>query len=186
MIAVSTGALVNSSKLSVQSITLNRYYSKSKSTKHNREYLSDSDSGSDSDDEKRPKVCLFIQNLFIKLYMIFRQQGESEFWRRKMRTLHSLLDVNNDGVISYDDFQMLARNFAALGHLTPKAQEEFNDVLKTIWETQWGEISPYNLINAEQYLTEMQHAVNDKGLREKIHTFLPFLFKVTEKRISLN
>lgn len=100
-----------------------------------------------------------------------------------MRTLHSLLDVNNDGVISFDDFQLLAKNFAALGHLTPEAQQEFNDVLKRTWETQWGEISPYNLINAEQYLAEMHHAVNDKELREKIHTFLPFLFKVSPKPV---
>lgn len=96
-----------------------------------------------------------------------------------MRTLHSILDVNNDGVISFDDFQLLARKFTELGHLEPAAQQEFNEVLKRIWETQWGEISPYNLINAEQYLTEMHHAVNDKQLRKKIHTFLPFLFKVS-------
>lgn len=95
-----------------------------------------------------------------------------------MRTLHALLDINNDGVISYDDFKMFAKSFAALGNLTSDAQAEFNKTLQQIWETQWGEISPYNLVNAEQYLSEMQHAVNDKELREKIHTFLPFLFKV--------
>lgn len=95
-----------------------------------------------------------------------------------MRTLHSILDVNNDGVISYEDFQVLAQNFANLGHLTPEAEQEFRDVLKTIWETQWGEITPYNLVNAEQYLTEMHHAVNDKSQRERIHHFLPYLFKV--------
>lgn len=95
-----------------------------------------------------------------------------------MRTLHSLLDVNNDGVISFDDFQLLAKNFVALGHLTPEAEAEFRDVLKKTWETQWGEISPYNLVNAEQYLTEMHHAINDKSQRERIHQFLPYLFKV--------
>lgn len=105
-------------------------------------------------------------------------QGETEFWRRKMRTLHSLLDVNNDGVISFDDFQVLAKNFVALGHLTPEAEAEFREVLKKTWETQWGEITPYNLVNAEQYLTEMHHAVNDKSQRGRIHQFLPFLFKV--------
>lgn len=103
-----------------------------------------------------------------------------------MRTLHTLLDINNDGVISYDDFKMLAKNFTALGHLTPEAQTEFNETLQKIWETQWGEITPYNLVNAEQYLTEMQHAVNDKQLREKIHTFLPFLFKVCYQNLTLS
>lgn len=46
-----------------------------------------------------------------------------------MRTLHSHLDVNKDGVISYDDFMLLAERFANLGHLTPEAKEEFQKVL---------------------------------------------------------
>lgn len=95
-----------------------------------------------------------------------------------MRTLHSLLDVNNDGVISFDDFQLLAQKFTALGHLTPEAQQEFIAVLKNMWEAQWGEITPYNLVNAEQYLTQMHHTINDKELCSKIHAFLPYLFKV--------
>lgn len=103
-----------------------------------------------------------------------------------MRTLHGILDVNNDGVISYDDFKMLANKFSALGHLKPDAEKEFNEVLQRIWETQWGEISPYNLINAEQYLTEMHHAINDSDLRDKIHNFLPYLFKVMEIATYLN
>lgn len=125
-------------------------------------------------------------NKFNQNLILFNFQGESEFWRRKMRTLHSILDVNNDGVISYDDFQLLARNFAALGHLKPDAQKEFNEVLQRIWETQWGEISPYNLVNAEQYLTEMHHAINDKDLSKKVHTFLPYLFQVMLIIIQFN
>lgn len=99
-----------------------------------------------------------------------------------MRTLHNILDVNKDGVISYDDFQLVARNFAALGHLKPDAQLEFNDVMKQVWEMLFGEVTPYNLINAEQYLTEMHTVLNDKKQREKVHAFLPFLFKVSGVR----
>lgn len=95
-----------------------------------------------------------------------------------MRTLHSLLDVNNDGVISYDDFKLLADKFTALGHLKSEAHDEFLEVLQQTWEEQWGEITPYNLISAEQYLTEMHHTINDKELRDKIHRWLPYLFKV--------
>lgn len=98
-----------------------------------------------------------------------------------MRTLHSILDVNNDGVIAYDDFKLLANNFASLGNLKPEAHSEFLDILKQTWEAQWGEITPYNLVNAEQYLTEMHHTINDKELRAKIHHFLPYLFKVTDE-----
>lgn len=181
-------ALSNGSKSYVQPIesALSRFYSKSKSSKHQREYLSGSDSDSDSDNEgKRLRVSSKMNWTHSdgddnnnNKHVYFSRQGESEFWRRKMRTLHSLLDINNDGVISYDDFKMLAKNFADLGHLSGEAKAEFEATLQQIWEAQWGEITPYNLVNAEQYLTEMQHAVNDKDLREKIHTFLPFLFKV--------
>lgn len=99
-----------------------------------------------------------------------------------MRTLHSLLDINNDGVISYDDFQILAQNFVALGHLKPDAEKEFREVLKQTWEAQFGEITPYNLVNAEQYLAEIHNAVNDKGQRDRIHAFLPYLFKVCPEK----
>ena len=56
-------------------------------------------------------------------------QVESQFWRRKMRTLHSHLDVNKDGVISYDDFMLLGERFANLGHLTNDEKKEFQQVL---------------------------------------------------------
>lgn len=101
-----------------------------------------------------------------------------------MRTFHSILDVNNDGIISYDDFQLVARNFASLGHLKPDAQNEFNEVMKQVWETLFGEITPYNLVNAEQYLTEMHNILNDKKQREKVHSFLPFLFKVNRSMLT--
>ena len=47
-----------------------------------------------------------------------------------MRTLHSHLDVNKDGVLSYDDFMLLGDRFAKLGHLTDNQKEEFNVVLR--------------------------------------------------------
>lgn len=52
-------------------------------------------------------------------------KGESEFWRRKMRTFHGVLDVNKDGVISYDDLNVLVDRFVDLGHLSPENAKEF-------------------------------------------------------------
>ncbi|CAL7947167.1 unnamed protein product [Xylocopa violacea] len=123
--------------------------------------VNEEESDSDSDDEQ--------------------ERGQSAFWRRKMRTLHSHLDVNKDGVISYDDFMLLGERFSDLGHLTPEAKNEFKKVLNEMWEEQWGEISPYNLICVEKYLEEMQHVLNDSSLKKKCHHFLPFLFKAVDK-----
>lgn len=47
-----------------------------------------------------------------------------------MRTIHGILDINNDGVISYDDFKLFADKFAALGHLTEEECIEFSDFIK--------------------------------------------------------
>lgn len=47
-----------------------------------------------------------------------------------MRTLHSIFDVNNDGVISFGDFVLLAENFGKLGLLSEKEMEEFLAVMK--------------------------------------------------------
>ncbi|XP_055640937.1 sarcoplasmic calcium-binding protein [Toxorhynchites rutilus septentrionalis] len=150
-----------------------REYSK-KSNRSERAY----DGDSDSDDEKERKSPES------------REKGSTEFWRRKMRTLHGLLDVNNDGVISYDDFKLLTEKFESLGHLNKEATEEFRDIMKTTWTQLFGEITPYNLITVEQYLGEMHHVVNDKDLRKKAHRFLPYLYKAVDKdhskSISLN
>lgn len=178
--------------LTSNATTLSRYYSSHKKGRHEKEF-SDSDSDSDSDKSGKAKRvnmvarCLCSKAAFDKLVtkfgpkFVFQLQGNTEFWRKKMRTLHNLLDVNNDGVISYDDFKLLADKFTALGHLKHDAHDEFLTVLQQTWEEQWGEISPYNLISAEQYLKEMHHTVNDKELRGKIHKFLPYLFKVSSE-----
>lgn len=49
-----------------------------------------------------------------------------------MRTMHGIFDVNNDGVISFDDFTILADKFGDLGHLSPEEMEKFRDVMKVI------------------------------------------------------
>ena len=71
------------------------------------------------------KSSIFLNPISLDLF-----QGNSEFWRRKMRTLHGVLDVNKDGVISYDDFMLLTEKFASLGHLDAKAKNEFRDIMR--------------------------------------------------------
>lgn len=47
-----------------------------------------------------------------------------------MRTMHGIFDVNNDGVISFDDFVVLADKFGELGHLSEQEMDDFRGVLK--------------------------------------------------------
>lgn len=49
-----------------------------------------------------------------------------------MRTLHGIFDVNNDGVISFDDFEYLSKKFGDLGHLSEQEKSEFADILRVI------------------------------------------------------
>lgn len=162
-----------------------REFSKRPEPEPKREYNSDSDSDSDNETRRKKAKRVSVSNRLINinhhipnaLYFYFK--GESEFWRRKMRTLHGVLDVDNNSVISFDDFVILADKFGKLGHLTAKELEEFQGVMREIWEKQWGEITPYNLVTTEQYLADMHHVVNDKYLRKKCHRFLPYIFKVS-------
>ncbi|XP_025831244.1 sarcoplasmic calcium-binding protein [Agrilus planipennis] len=140
-----------------------RFYSKSLGTRTEAKHKTDSDYSSESDVERRG------------------HRGQTELWRRKMRTFHGILDVNKDGVISFDDFQLLSNRFIDLGHLSDKSTQEFRQSIRNLWEKLWGEITPYNLITVEKYLEDMQHVVNDGDLRKKAHGFLPFLFKAVDK-----
>lgn len=147
------------------------YHEKTAKTSARRQD-SDSESDSDSDDEyERKRKDRNQKN---------SQRGDSEFWRRKMRTLHRILDVNHDGVISFEDFNLLAKRFTDLGHLTPEVSAEFLEVMKTTWEEQFGELSPYNLVTAEQFLTDIHHRLNDKKMAKRIARFLPYLFKAVD------
>lgn len=67
--------------------------------------------------------------MFDTLELLSIYQGQTLFWRRKMRTLHNHLDVDKDGVISYDDFMLFEKRFSNLGHLTPEAKTEFKKIL---------------------------------------------------------
>lgn len=81
-------------------------------------------------------------------------------------------------MISFDDFTLLADRFINLGHLSEQEADEFRQIIKNLWEKQWGEISPYNLVTVEQYLEDMHHVLNDRELMKRAHSFLPYLFKV--------
>ncbi|XP_026314609.1 sarcoplasmic calcium-binding protein [Hyposmocoma kahamanoa] len=140
-----------------------RRYSKHHGRQEDRRQVrSDSDSDSESDTE-----CKGIDR--------------SDFWRRKMRTVHNILDVDKDGLISYNDFQLFAKRFIALGHLDEQQAKEFVEIIQMTWETQWGAIDPYNYVTMEQYLEDMNHVLNDKTLKKKAHRWLPYLFKALDK-----
>ncbi|XP_067637383.1 sarcoplasmic calcium-binding protein [Eurosta solidaginis] len=157
-----------SSNMAKRQSSSNKRASTVASTKREEE----SDSDSDSDDELESKRTSVRPK--------HSQRGDSEFWRRKMRTLHRILDVNRDGVISFDDFKLIAKRFTDLGHLTPETSAEFEQVMRQTWEEQFGEITPYNLITVEQFLTELHHCLNDKNLRKRMGRFLPYLFKAVD------
>lgn len=61
-----------------------------------------------------------------------------------MRTMHGIFDVNNDGVISFEDFEELAKNFGALGNLSPQEVEDFRAVMKVGWTNFWVNIHTYD------------------------------------------
>lgn len=47
-----------------------------------------------------------------------------------MRTHHQVLDINKDGVVSWDDFETLIKKFTELGHLSAEEVGSFTDALR--------------------------------------------------------
>ena len=47
-----------------------------------------------------------------------------------MRTVHNILDVDKDGLISYNDFLLFSERFKSLGHLDEEQAKEFTDIMK--------------------------------------------------------
>lgn len=47
-----------------------------------------------------------------------------------MRTVHNILDVDKDGLISFNDFQLFAERFKSLGHLDEQQTKEFNSIIR--------------------------------------------------------
>lgn len=105
-----------------------RYYAKHAKSQTERKYKSESDS--DSDLETLGHRVSTLKNVLVIILIIFVLKGESDFWRRKIRTFHGLLDVNKDGVISYDDFKLLADRFVNLGHMSDTHSKEFHECIR--------------------------------------------------------
>lgn len=71
-----------------------------------------------------------------------------------MRTLHGIFDVNNDGVISFDDFVMLAEKFGDLGHLSKQEMDGFLGVLKVSPTCKWSGCAKLKLLTLSGNLGE--------------------------------
>uniref|UniRef100_A0A0P4WIN3 EF-hand domain-containing protein n=1 Tax=Scylla olivacea TaxID=85551 RepID=A0A0P4WIN3_SCYOL len=110
------------------------------------------------------------------------KHGQTPFWRLKMRTHHEVLDINKDGVVSWDDFETLIKKFTELGHLSPEEVGNFTDALRHVWEEEWGASGdPYVFIGQEQFLSQMEHVVNSKDLRKRVAKPLPYFFKAVDR-----
>lgn len=47
-----------------------------------------------------------------------------------MRTLHRILDVNKDGVLSFDDFLLFSDRFTNLAHMTETHHNELKKLMQ--------------------------------------------------------
>jgi len=95
------------------------------------------------------------------------------------------MDVNKDGVVSWDDFEQMVQRFDGLGFLTEQEKTHFRDALKHVWEEEWGASGdPYAFIGQEQFIANMENVVNTKALRKKVASPLPFFFEAVDNDAS--
>ncbi|XP_076048114.1 sarcoplasmic calcium-binding protein isoform X2 [Oratosquilla oratoria] len=109
------------------------------------------------------------------------RKGQSTFWRKKMRSHHVAIDVNKDGVVSWDDFEIIVKNFENNGSLAPTELNRLREELRHVWENAWGAAGdPYVFISQEQFLSNMEHMLNNRKMRKKMGGPLPYFFMAVD------
>lgn len=94
---------------------------------------------------------------------LFWFQGESEFYRRKIRTFHNIIDVNKDGVISFHDMELLMERFISLGNISSEQIHEVKDLIKvrgqilTLKSNHWQRNNLYFQSNIEININWFRH-----------------------------
>jgi len=57
------------------------------------------------------------------------------FWRRKQKTVFQLIDVNHDGVITMEDFDVISDRFIKEGHLVGDQAKEIKEKYRELYKT---------------------------------------------------
>ncbi|CAG0906939.1 unnamed protein product, partial [Cyprideis torosa] len=114
------------------------------------------------------------------------QRGTSEIFKRKMKTLFRFSDVNQDGKLTWDDFEVASREIVKFGGLTKEEADEFKKYQRMKWDFFFdlkGVNSDQDFLTEDQYLTAMAEMINipeveDEGNYDEY--VVPFFFKALD------
>lgn len=106
----------------------------------------------------------------------------SAFWLQKMGTYFVRIDIDNDGVITKNDFTEMAKRFIAEGSLSAERGEALRKSLYDVWEKFWHHLGgvEQEKIEKEPFIKAMKEIVACPNAKEILKAPLPFFFSAVD------
>ncbi|XP_013398981.1 sarcoplasmic calcium-binding protein [Lingula anatina] len=107
----------------------------------------------------------------------------SDHWRRKMRTLFRAFDVNGDGYLTEEDFEMSARRCSEYMNLNEENTKILLDQRLTYWRDSMSKDSTgrnIGKISEDQFVEKQLVTMNDNNFRESFFDILCSRFKMMD------
>jgi len=98
-----------------------------------------------------------------------QSSSSSEFgpiWKRKIRTLHARLDIDGDGLITQNDFDVMVERFDTIGHATPRQLDKLRTLLDKMWTDILAPLAADGPITADAYIAALMR----QGFKGKSRT----------------
>jgi len=73
------------------------------------------------------------------------------FWRRKISTWVKRFDTNDEGCITWNDFQKMIDRYIEYGNPSPSKAQQARDTFAKIWKQYFEEIAKVQKVTAEVY-----------------------------------
>jgi Ca2+-binding EF-hand superfamily protein len=89
-------------------------------------------------------------------------------WKQKIRTFHTRLDQNGDGLVTKDDFLLMAQRLVTVAHATPRQAQQVQDALFKLWNVFLAENAASDSITADGYIAALQ-ATGKKAISKIAH-----------------
>jgi hypothetical protein len=77
-------------------------------------------------------------------------------WVQKIWTLQTRLDLNGDGKVTWDDFDLMSQRFGTIGNATPDQVTNIHDVLLAMWNQYLAPAAAVGPITKEAYSAALE------------------------------
>jgi len=104
--------------------------------------------------------------------------GEALF-NKKMKTLFKVLDDNNDGILSKQDFMAISQRFTGSSFSVGRANHEFNGLFLKVWEQIFQKDGKVEQITLP-YFTDLMQRLSHDDADKLIDAACPLMFSAVD------